>query len=76
MQAPYEFVVAGSANKDEASKALPFLDKIAAFPTTIYIDKHNKIRKIYTGFYGPATNEFGAFKKEFETFVKSLENEK
>ena len=76
MQAPYEFVVAGSADKDEAGRVLPFLDKIAAFPTTVYIDKHNKIRKIYTGFYGPATNEFGAFKTEFETFVKGLENEK
>ena len=76
MQAPYEFVVAGYADKQEASQVLPFLDKVAAFPTTIYIDKHNKIRKIYTGFYGPATNEFAAFKTEFDTFVKGLENEK
>ncbi len=76
MQAPYEFVLAGASNKEEAGKVLPFLDKIAAFPTTVYIDKHNKIRKIYTGFYGPATNEFAAFKTEFDAFVKMLENEK
>jgi thiol-disulfide isomerase/thioredoxin len=76
MKAPYEFAVAGYADKKEASEVLPFLDKVMAFPTTVYIDKHNKIRKIYTGFYGPATQEHAAYKADFEAYVKNLEAEK
>jgi thiol-disulfide isomerase/thioredoxin len=76
MKAPYEFIVAGYANKQEAADVLPFLDKVMAFPTTVYIDKKNKVRKIYTGFYGPATQEHEAFKKEFEAFVALLQSEK
>lgn len=72
LQVPYEIVVAGINKKEEASKSVPFLNKINAFPTMIIIDKKNKIRKIHTGFSGPATNEFNTFKGEFGMFIESL----
>ncbi len=75
MRIPYETLVVGYADKNEASAALPMLDKIMAFPTTIFIDKNNKIRRVHTGFTGPATSQYAAFKTEFDTFVKQLQAE-
>ncbi|HNQ26578.1 MAG TPA: TlpA family protein disulfide reductase, partial [Aquaticitalea sp.] len=47
--------------------------QLLSFPTTIYIDKTGKVRKIHTGFNGPATGEkYVTFKNEFESFVTEL----
>ena len=63
----------GSENKIEAHKKLPMLNHIISFPTTLFIDKKGKVRKIHTGFNGPATGQkYINFKKEFETFVSKL----
>jgi thiol-disulfide isomerase/thioredoxin len=53
----YTTLIAGISDKDEAGKKLPMLDRVYAFPTTIFIDKKGVVRKIHTGFSGPATGE-------------------
>ncbi|HHM21005.1 MAG TPA: TlpA family protein disulfide reductase [Bacteroidetes bacterium] len=68
----YEIVHAGYYNKDEAAKALPMLNHILSYPTMIFLDKNNKVKKIHTGFYGPATDQYDEFKKEFESTINSL----
>jgi peroxiredoxin len=76
MNLPYEILVAGtSTKKEEASKALPFISGVMAFPTMVIVDKNNKIRRIHTGFDGPATSKHAEFKKEFDIFVKQLMSE-
>jgi hypothetical protein len=35
----YDFLIAGTSNKNDASKKLPMLNKIMSFPTSIFIDK-------------------------------------
>lgn len=75
LEAPYEMVWAGPSNKKEAAKSLPMLNHILSYPTMIFIDKNDKVRKIHTGFSGPATSEFPAYKKEFEAFMEELLNE-
>lgn len=72
---PYEVAVVGYADKNEAAAALPMLDKIMAFPTTIIVDKQNKIRKVHTGFTGPATSQYPQFKKDFDSFIRQLQAE-
>jgi thiol-disulfide isomerase/thioredoxin len=73
MNVPYQILLAGtSTNKDEATKALPWLNQVVAYPTMIFLDKKNKVRKIHTGFDGPATSKYAAFTKEFDEFVKKL----
>jgi thiol-disulfide isomerase/thioredoxin len=51
----YATLIAGISDKDEAAKKLPMLDHVYAFPTTIFIDRKGMVRKIHTGFSGPAT---------------------
>ena len=53
----YTTLIAGISNKDEAAKKLPMLDRVYAFPTTIFLDRKGNVRKIHTGFSGPATGE-------------------
>ncbi|MDB4728432.1 TlpA family protein disulfide reductase [Saprospiraceae bacterium] len=71
----YEIAYAGYYNKKEAAKSLPMLNHILSYPTMIFLDRENKVRKIHTGFAGPATSEFEPFEKEFDTFVKQLLSE-
>ncbi|WP_378176067.1 peroxiredoxin family protein [Aquimarina sp. SS2-1] len=63
----------GTSNKEKAQEKLPMLNHILSYPTTIFIDKKGKVRKIHTGFNGPATGEkYVTFKNEFENFVNQL----
>lgn len=63
----------GTADKLEAHKKLPMLKNVVSYPTTIFIDKKGKVRKIHTGFNGPATGEkYVEFKNEFRKFIDGL----
>ena len=63
----------GSSSKVKANEKLPMLNHVLSYPTTIFIDKKGDVRKIHTGFNGPATGEkYVEFKKEFEGFVGEL----
>lgn len=72
MGVDYEILLAGISKKLEAAKSLPMLNAIVSFPTMIYIDENNKVRRIHTGFSGPATSKYKEFTKDFDTFVQSL----
>ncbi|WP_299523948.1 peroxiredoxin [Winogradskyella sp.] len=66
----------GTSNKTKAQEKLPMLNHVLSYPTSIFIDKKGKVRKIHTGFNGPATGEkYTEFKTEFENFVAELLNE-
>tara|TARA_R110002012_G_scaffold322096_1_gene555342 strand:- start:26484 stop:27707 length:1224 start_codon:yes stop_codon:yes gene_type:complete len=66
----------GSVDKQKAQEKLPMLNHVLSYPTTIFIDKQGKVRKIKTGFNGPATGEkYLSFKREFDAFVSMLANE-
>lgn len=63
----------GTDDKKQANEKLPMLNHVLSYPTTIYIDKKGAVRKIHTGFNGPATGEkYETFKNEFDVFVKGL----
>ena len=69
----YELLITEKNGKDQASQALHMLNGIMAFPTTIYIDKKGNVRKIYTGFSGPATgNAYTNYVKETTSFIEGL----
>ena len=75
---PYPILLAqfGTSDKKKAQEKLPMLNHVLSYPTTIFIDKKGKVRRIHTGFNGPATGDkYTAFKKEFKNFVSELQNE-
>lgn len=70
--AGYEFLISGFQPKD-ADKALPMINHVMSFPTTIFIDRKGSVRKIHTGYSGPATGEAHTqFKNETDLFIKTL----
>lgn len=67
----YPLVIAG--NRDRGSETMNMLDKIHGYPTTIFIDKKGKVRKIETGFNGPATGMYyEKFKDDFQNYIEKL----
>jgi thiol-disulfide isomerase/thioredoxin len=73
---PYDFVIAGTNDKEKASETLPQLNSIVAFPTTIFIGKDGKVKKIHTGFSGPGTGiYYEQFVQHFNETVNELLSE-
>ncbi len=69
---PYDFVIAGTNDKAKASLTLPALNKVIAFPTTIFIGKDGKVKHIHTGFSGPGT---GVYYDQFIQYFNETVNE-
>ena len=62
-----------SSDKSLAQDKLPMLNHILSYPTTIILDRKGAVRKIHTGFNGPATgNNYLSFKKDFYSFIDEL----
>ncbi|AKD05903.1 alkyl hydroperoxide reductase [Pontibacter korlensis] len=67
----YDLLVAGVSDKEAAAKALPALNHVLSFPTTIFIDRDGKVRKIHTGFSGPGTGQY--YEEWVADFNKTME---
>jgi hypothetical protein len=52
-----EILLAGIGDKSEAAESLPDLTGIVAFPTTIFVGRDGKVRRVHSGYAGPATGE-------------------
>jgi len=66
----------GTSNKVEAQKKLPSLNQVISYPTLIFIDRNKNVRRIHTGFNGPATGKkYQQFKNEFKNLVIKLIDE-
>lgn len=72
MDIPYPILYGGYYDKTEASERLPMLSKIISYPTLLFIDAENRVRKIHTGFDGPATSRYEAFQREFDDSIQQL----
>lgn len=78
LELDYPIVLAqyGTDSKAKASEMLPMLNAVLSYPTTVVIDKNGKVRKIHTGFNGPATGDkYTEFKADFESMLRELSAE-
>ena len=65
-----------AANRDKIKTVLPGLENFAGYPTTIYLDKNHRIRKIHAGFTGAAAGaEYEKFKDDFYLLMDKLLSE-
>lgn len=72
----YTVLLTLQSGKDKASESLSFVNKISAFPTTIFLNKQHKVVKILTGFNGPATgNAYIEFQQSTEALIRQLVKE-
>ncbi len=53
----YPLLLAGTSDKQAAAETLPDLTAVVAFPTTIFVGRDGRVRRIHSGFSGPGTGE-------------------
>jgi thiol-disulfide isomerase/thioredoxin len=64
----YTLLLAGISDKAKAAATLPDLSAVIAYPTSIFIGRDGRVRKIHSGFNGPGTGV------HHEELVQELEN--
>jgi hypothetical protein len=71
--AGYTFLYAGPRGRESIRSVLYPLEGVIAYPTTLFIDRHGKIRKVETGFSGPGTGEhYARYADETKRFIGEL----
>lgn len=71
--AEFPLLIAGLADKDKASRSLPLLDRVRAYPTTIFLHRDGRVRAVHSGFSGPATGAANAeLRRHFEELIEEL----
>ncbi|MDI3322078.1 peroxiredoxin family protein [Pinibacter soli] len=73
----YPILITGVRANDtlRTQKTLPQLTPIMTFPSTVFVGKDGKVKKIDTGFNGPGTGvHYDEYKKEFNRIIDELLN--
>jgi thiol-disulfide isomerase/thioredoxin len=66
---PFPLLLAGINDTEAAAATLPQLHGFTSFPTTVFLGRDGRVRRVQAGFYGPAT---GA---QHERLIRELEAE-
>jgi thiol-disulfide isomerase/thioredoxin len=73
----FPLLLAGINDTEAAAATLPQLRGFTSFPTTIFLGRDGKVRRIHAGFYGPATGAQHAKQvRDWEREVEALLNER
>ncbi len=69
----YPLLLAGTSDKAAAAETLPDLTAVISYPTSVFIGRDGKVRKIHSGFSGPGTGEhYEALVAELEGVIETL----
>jgi thiol-disulfide isomerase/thioredoxin len=70
---PFPILLAGINDTEAAAASLPQLEGFTAFPTTIFLGRDGRVRRVHAGFYGPATGaQHERLTAEFEREIERL----
>ncbi|HEX9631340.1 MAG TPA: TlpA disulfide reductase family protein [Gemmatimonadales bacterium] len=70
---PFPLLLAGVNDSESPGETQPQLAGPIAFPTTIFLDRRGRVRKVHAGFYGPAIGAaHEALLREFHRTVEAL----
>jgi thiol-disulfide isomerase/thioredoxin len=73
---PFPLLLAGINDTESLAEALPQLHGLTAFPTTVFLGRDGRVRRIHAGFHGPAAGPQHARQvREFESEIERLLNE-
>ena len=67
----WPLLLAGTSDKQAATASLGLLDRVHAYPTTLFLDATGTVRHVYNGFCGPATG--AAYAAQHAEFVRVIE---
>ncbi|UCC31094.1 MAG: TlpA family protein disulfide reductase [Phycisphaerales bacterium] len=69
----YPLLVAGTPDKEKVAAALPGLDRLRAFPTTIFLNAKGQVHAVHSGFSGPATGDaYQKLRAKYEAVIEEL----
>ncbi len=69
----YPLLFGGKVGSESTKKVFPEIEQIKIYPTTLFLGRDGKVKKIHTGYSGPATGLFyKEFQKEFNEIVNDL----
>lgn len=71
----WPILIAGLNDKEQATKTLGFLDQVRSYPTLVFLNEHNEVVGVYSGFSGPATgdaytNQLGRLESLIERMIE------
>ena len=70
---PYDLLLAGTNDTQAAAATQPQLIGFTSFPTSIFIGRDGRVRKVHAGFYGPAMGTAHSnMIREFERTIEQL----
>lgn len=70
---PFPLLLGGVSETDAVSAVFPQLDGFTAYPTTLFVGRDGRVRRVHAGFYGPATGPaHAALVAEFRREVERL----
>ena len=69
----FPILLAGVNDNEAAAATLPQLVGFTAFPTTVFLGRDGRVRRVHAGFYGPATGrQHERLVEEFEREIEKL----
>jgi thiol-disulfide isomerase/thioredoxin len=72
----FPLLLAGINDTEAAAATLPQLTGFTSFPTTLFLGRNGKIRRVHAGFYGPATGaQHRRLLRDYEKEIERLLNE-
>jgi hypothetical protein len=72
----FPLLLAGTNDTEAAAATLPQLRGFTSFPTTLFLGRDGRVRRVHAGFYGPATGaQHARLLQEYEKEIERLLNE-
>lgn len=73
----FPLLLAGTNDTEAAAATLPQLRGFTSFPTTLFLGRDGRVRRVHAGFYGPATGvQHTRLLREYEKEIERLLTEK
>ena len=70
---PFPLLLAGVNDNESIARALPRLEDVTAFPTTVFLGRDGRVRRIHAGFHSlGAGPQHGRMIREFEAEIERL----